>query len=207
MAGYKNRHILTFTGKLVDPFDIKQEDIDIVDIAHALAFICRYNGHTKFFYSVAQHSLMVEKLVSDWHPNVPLVMRLRALLHDASEAYIHDISGPLKVEPEFTQYRIREKALELKIYDKFHLMNLDIIDHKLIKDADHVALRIEQTQIMRWSNDHTADLGQFRLEDYKIENTQEIPELMASRFISKFFDLYGRINYQQTASESTPATS
>src|SRR5271156_4912831 len=79
--------IQTFTGKKFYPFNPKPQDIDIRDIAHALSNICRFTGHTKRFYSVAEHSRNVAKLV-------PAHMKLQALLHDASEAYLCDIARP-----------------------------------------------------------------------------------------------------------------
>jgi len=79
----------TFTGKRVDPLNMRPEDIDILDIAQALGNICRFGGHTRRFYSVAEHSLEVANLVSN-------KAKLPALLHDAQEAYIGDIIRPIK---------------------------------------------------------------------------------------------------------------
>lgn len=81
--------VLTHTGKL---FDLSMPDAELVDprdIAHALAHICRFNGHTNKFYSVAQHSCIVADLVPSEH-------KLAALLHDAPEAYVGDMVRPLK---------------------------------------------------------------------------------------------------------------
>lgn len=88
-------YIQTYTGKKFHPFDPKPEEICIEDIAHSLAHICRFNGHTEFFYSVAQHSLIVAHLLKDESP----LTQLLGLLHDAAEAYIGDIPAPIK--PEF----------------------------------------------------------------------------------------------------------
>ncbi|MEQ9278155.1 MAG: hypothetical protein RLN83_01560 [Balneola sp.] len=75
--------------RLVDPFDLKPEDICIKDIAHHLARICRWNGGVNGFYSVAEHSIKVAASVAP-------EFRLWALLHDASETYIGDITRPVK---------------------------------------------------------------------------------------------------------------
>lgn len=81
--------IQTYTGKQFWPLDPKEEDIDIIDIAHALSMKCRYGGHSKTFYSVAEHSIFV----SSYCPNK---YKLEGLLHDATEGYLPDVVRPLK---------------------------------------------------------------------------------------------------------------
>ncbi|GEA08518.1 hypothetical protein KUL42_32790 [Alteromonas sp. KUL42] len=78
-----------YSGKVFDYANIQNMHFDIEDIAHSLSMICRFNGHTKHFYSVAQHSVLVSELVPEEHA-------LAALLHDAAEAYCGDIVSPLK---------------------------------------------------------------------------------------------------------------
>jgi hypothetical protein len=68
--------------------------ISIEDIAHSLSFLCRFNGHSKFFFSVAQHSLLVYMYVKD--SGHSQATQLGALLHDAQEAYVSDLPTPLK---------------------------------------------------------------------------------------------------------------
>ena len=81
--------VQTFTGKRINPFAPRSGDICIEDIAHALSLICRFNGHTETFYSVAEHCIWVSKLVSRKNA-------LAGLLHDAAEAYFADVSSPVK---------------------------------------------------------------------------------------------------------------
>ena len=90
--------------RLFWPHNIKQNDISILDIAHSLSQQCRYTGHTKKFYSVAEHSL----IVSDYLPHP---FKLWGLMHDAAEAYMCDLASPIKHSlPKF-------KAMENKIMD------------------------------------------------------------------------------------------
>lgn len=79
----------TFTGRQFWPIDPRPDEICIEDIAHALSMMCRYNGHVRTFYSVAEHSVLVSQALPD-------ELALWGLLHDASEAYIADIVRPAK---------------------------------------------------------------------------------------------------------------
>jgi hypothetical protein len=83
--------ILTYTGKEFPYDDVSPDNICIEDIAHSLAHLCRYTGHTCMFYSVAQHSLLVAEKI----PGGP-GEKLVGLLHDAAEAYTNDLASPLK---------------------------------------------------------------------------------------------------------------
>jgi 5'-deoxynucleotidase YfbR-like HD superfamily hydrolase len=91
MARNDNNWIQTFTGRQFWPLDPRPEDIELLDIAHALANKCRYTGHTRSFYSVAQHSVLVSEIV-------PAADAHWGLLHDASEAYLPDVARPVKRE-------------------------------------------------------------------------------------------------------------
>lgn len=119
--------IQTFTGRQVWPLNPRVEDICLEDVAHALANQCRYTGHTRQFYSVAQHSF----LASDHCPEAPLW----ALLHDAAEAYLCDVSRPVK--GYLANYREAEERLERVIAEKFGLPwpmpeAVKVIDLKLL---------------------------------------------------------------------------
>ena len=83
-------HIITYTGKVFNLLNPKPEMVCIKDIAHSLAYQCRYTGHTRKFYSVAQHCVLMA--MNDDLPGDPLVK----LLHDADEAYIGDMARPWK---------------------------------------------------------------------------------------------------------------
>lgn len=100
----------TFTGRQFYPLAPRPEDIDIIDIAHALSMQCRYNGHVRHFYSVAQHCVLISSLVSPENA-------LWALLHDATEAYVGDMIRPLKLH--MPDYQAVENRVMLAIAEKF----------------------------------------------------------------------------------------
>jgi len=104
--------IQTFSGRRFYPLDPQPDHIDIIDIAHALSHLCRYVGHCKHHYSVAQHSLLVSQ-------HVPAEHALWGLMHDAAEAYIGDISSPLKrYAPELED---AEGRIAVLVRDKWNI--------------------------------------------------------------------------------------
>jgi len=89
--------VQTFTGGMFFPLAPRREDIDIRDIAHSLSMQCRFNGHCRVFYSVAEHSVRVSHAVPEKHA-------LWGLLHDAAEAYLTDLPKPVKDQmPSFIE--------------------------------------------------------------------------------------------------------
>ena len=107
--------VATASGGLYYPADPQPEDIKIEDIAAQLARICRFNGalrHDISFYSVAQHSVLVSHCV-------PADLAMEGLLHDAHEAYVHDIVKPLKMM--LPDYQRCERINEREVRAKFGL--------------------------------------------------------------------------------------
>lgn len=100
----------TYTGKMFFPMDPRPEEIDINDIAGALSKACRYGGHCKHFYSVAEHSVLMSQIAKKDD-------KLAALLHDASEAYLADIPRPVK--PYLENYASIENGIMWAISKKF----------------------------------------------------------------------------------------
>lgn len=107
--------IITQSKIQFDTLNPKMEDIQICDIAHALSMLTRANGHFPQFFSVGQHSIQCcrEAMARNYVPQVSLA----CLLHDASEAYISDITRPVK--RNMTMYLQIEEQLQNMIYEKF----------------------------------------------------------------------------------------
>lgn len=123
--------IQTFKGKKFFPLEPRIEDICIEDIAHSLSMQCRFAGHSKEFYSVAQHCNAMVNCWFNGHENKEFAKY--ALLHDASEAYLTDIPRPLKHLPQFQFYRDAEKVLSEMIYVRF---GLNPVEPEEVKKAD-----------------------------------------------------------------------
>ncbi len=126
--------IRTFTGIYINPFDATPEQINIQDIAHALANIPRFGGHPKRFLSVAEHCLYCYA----WAPDA---FKLEALLHDASEAYLLDIPRPIK--NRLPGYKEAEERLMGVIAQALSLV---YPMPAIIKDIDNQAL------VFEWEN-------------------------------------------------------
>jgi uncharacterized protein len=128
--------ILTHSGRHFNYLDPRADDIHILDIAEGLSKESRYNGHTRGFYSVAQHA---------WHCSqiVPPAFRLEALLHDATEAYCKDIPRPLK--DQLPDYRAIEARVDAAIRAKYRLpVAMTPTTHK----ADLILLATERRDLM-----------------------------------------------------------
>jgi uncharacterized protein len=150
--------IRTYTGRKFWPLNPRAYEVNIEDIAHPLSQICRWIGHTRLFYSVAEHSLRVSWLAEVlWLECSERVNRkeriayarevgLWGLLHDASEAYLCDLPSPLKhAGPLGDLYRAYEKRLMSAIAERFEL-----IPHEptFISQADRILLNTEARDLM-----------------------------------------------------------
>ena len=157
--------------------------IDIRDIAHSLSMLCRYIGHCRKFYSIAEHSL---RMVNAKLPGNPLVL----LLHDASEAYIGDIATPLKQDICYGNNKAPISKLEhdiaRRIGNKFHIR----ITSAEYKEADLRMTATEVRDLMPIGSDLIfADYlrGYEPLED-RILGTLS-PEQAEKQFLDKYYEL------------------
>lgn len=128
--------ITTHSGRQVSLLNPQPSQIDIGDIAHGLAYQCRFNGQTSRFYSIAQHSLMVAAMLPDH-------LRLVGLLHDAAEAYVGDVVQPLKLLlPDF-------QAIEQRFTQAIGIrLGINLDHHPDVKQADLIALATEKRDLL-----------------------------------------------------------
>ena len=136
--------LMTYTKKMFDPLHPNAELIDIEDIAHALSMLCRANGHYKSFYSVAQHSIncMKEAKAREYSDRI----QLACLLHDASEAYLSDLTRPVKAE--LPRYKEIESPLQEMIWNKWLDEPLTDEERKQVFDIDDSILAHEFLNLM-----------------------------------------------------------
>jgi len=143
------------SGRRLDLLDPSPLDIEIEDIAHGLARVARWNGQTsgEHAFSVAQHSLLVETIVSELEPKLDRRFRLTALIHDAPEYVIGDLISPFKAALSL-DYRAFEAKLLAAIHLRFGLpAELPDDVTKLIKRADRIAAYYEATCLAGFARD------------------------------------------------------
>lgn len=139
------------------PYDPKPDQVTLESLAHAMGFTARFAGHTRFFYSVAQHSLYVAA-------HVPQDQRLRALLHDASEAYLTDIPSPYKMQ--IPGYKRVEARVTNAIGKHFGITNLAVKSPE-VRAADYRALGHEANSFMPTNGDWYGDYYRTAIEETK----------------------------------------
>jgi 5'-deoxynucleotidase YfbR-like HD superfamily hydrolase len=132
-------YLQTVSGRWVNPFDPDPAQLDPDDIARALANQCRFGGHSRAFYSVAQHCVIVAAEVERRGGDTEDV--LAALMHDATEAYLGDMPHPLKHRsPLGAAFKTAEGHLEEVIRARFRLR----ADVPEIKRVDRALLAAER---------------------------------------------------------------
>jgi len=141
------------SGRRLDLLNPSPLDVEIEDIAHGLARVARWNGQTKgtHAFSVAQHSVLVEKITSELRPRLARSARLAALLHDAPEYVVGDLISPFKAALGI-DYKDFEHKLQAAIHLRFGLPAAVPADLKTaIKKADTFAAYFEATQLANFS--------------------------------------------------------
>jgi 5'-deoxynucleotidase YfbR-like HD superfamily hydrolase len=140
----------TYTGRRFFPMAPLPDEVDPVDIAHALAFQCRYNGHVDRFYSVAEHCVLLSLYAREQGEDE--LLQLELLLHDATEAYVGDMVRPLKVhQPEFRAAEARVAtaiAIRFGTFEDADTVNGEVVDSLRVKELDSRILLDERAALM-----------------------------------------------------------
>ena len=185
-----------YSGREVDIFNLKPNDIDIEDIAHALSNLCRYGGHCLFHYSVALHSVLCS------YEDGTNIEKLAFLLHDASEAFVNDLIRPIKHRPEFEHYRLEEDKIQKIIFDKF---KLEFPFSQRVHDVDNHILRKELAEVIIFNEEIIEESSKSEvsyrearkiLREKKLKNCsipKISPEEAEELFLSRFYELYNQI--------------
>jgi uncharacterized protein len=176
-------YITTFTGKKFYLLEPRAEDIDIVDIAHALSLQCRWTGHTKFHYSVAQHSYYCsfigpESEAFDRH------------MHDTPETYIGDLNRPLKHYTEAgVAYRKQEAIIQEAIANRY---GYSVVEPPSVKLADNFMLYAEMAQLIDTTVEHAEDWERYNSTEHQIVIEPWSPVHAELMFLKRFKELYTR---------------
>ena len=186
------------SGRRLDLLDPSPLDIEIEDIAHGLARVARWNGQTdgEHAFSVAEHSLLVERIVTELEPKLDRQFRLAALIHDAPEYVIGDLISPFKAALSL-DYRAFEAKLLAAIHVRFGLpAELPASVTKLIKRADKIAAYYEATCLAGFSRSEARRFfGQPRgLSSTLVTRLSHLSPLPAGQgeaeFLKRFNELY-----------------
>lgn len=167
--------ILTASGNYFNFIEPDSNIIRVTDIAHALANVCRFGGHTSEFYSVAQHSVLASRIV-------PPEDAFAALFHDAAEAYLGDVMRPLK--ELLPDYRALEARVQATVFQK---LGLPQQLPPSIKHADRVLLATEQRDLMPAHDDEWGLIAGIEPLTERIEPWA--PWLACTTFLERYREL------------------
>ena len=176
------------SGRRLDLLDPSPMDIEVEDIAHGLARVARWNGQTlgAHAFSVAQHSVVVEEIVTHLQPDIEPKWRLAALLHDAAEYVIGDMISPFKAALGL-DYKLFEARLETAIHVRFGLPAKTPAQIKrLIKQADHACAYFEATQLAGFASDEARALFGPPPDGYDLQIEPLSASLAQDRYLQRY---------------------
>ena len=173
-------YIATASGKQFFLLEPRLEDIDINDIAHSLSMQCRWTGHCKFHYSVAQHSYYCSLIG-------PESEAFDRLMHDSAEAFVGDLNRPLKHYTEAgIAYRRQEAIVQKAIAQRF---GFSVIEPKSVKLADNSMLYAERDQIVGYKFEEAEDWERYN-ENNGIVIEEWLPSKAKQMFLNRFNELF-----------------
>lgn len=174
--------IETYSGIKFWPLDPQPREVNLIDIAHALAMLCRANGHCATFYSVAQHSLNVSNELA--YLGYSAQVQLLGLLHDASEAYLSDITRPVK--KHLPEYIAMERQLQTTIFQAFSLFPTET-ELEIVSQADNTLLAHEVRTLMKNINNWAKPVTVYRadLSEQPIATVKQSFITLGTRLLSQ----------------------
>lgn len=184
------------SGRRLDLLDPSPIDIEIEDIAHGLARVARWNGQTsgEWPFSVAQHSVLVERLFTKLYPEMPRKWRLACLLHDAPEYVIGDMITPFKAQLS-AQYKQIETRLEIAVHIRFGLPGkLPESVTQGIKRADKLAAFLEATQLAGFTEEEARKVIARPRNVPALRIKPQMPTEAAASYLRRFKYLGGKIS-------------
>jgi len=169
--------IQTYSGRRFNPTNPISDAIVIQDIAHSLSMLCRFTGHCRQFYSVAQHCVLVSYICDE-------ADALWGLIHDSSEAFLQDLPKPLKRSGKFESYIEFEKQMQLAICKRFELPETEPAS---VKKADTLLLTTEARDLMSplhpdWKQ--PVEPLPFKIDPWDHDKAEDM-------FMKRFFELVG----------------
>lgn len=177
--------IETYSGRTFRPLTPVRAGIVVGDIAHALSNQCRYSGHTRWFYSVGEHSVRVSELLGSC--GYSKSVQLWGLLHDASEAYLVDLPTPLKSDLTLGPvYKRAEKRLMRSVCKRF---KLQISAPPAVHTADAVLLATEVRDLMHGDRPYWKKLTERPLPERIRPWSAAVAEY---EFLRRFYALGGK---------------
>ncbi len=180
----KGDPITTYSGISFYILDPREEEVVDIDIAHSLSLLCRANGHFKHFYSVAQHALncLLEARARGFSARV----QMACLIHDGSEAYISDVTRPVK--QYLPAYREIETNLQSLIFQRYGVGDLTEDEKEKLAQVDDILLYHEFAALHQLSL--AEKLPEKRAEfDFSLQDTQVVEE----QFIKALKSLSARL--------------
>lgn len=182
-------HMVARSGLDFMPGGLTADMIALPDIAHALSLQCRFGGHTREHYSVAQHSLLVVRILV--HMGAEPDAQLAGLMHDAHEAYIGDVPTPIKHALGDLWFEFERRAEEA-VWSAFGVSDIMVRNQALVAHADRVALATERRDLIRFDARRnlpwSALVGIAPLSEPSVP-CQSTPEAWADHFIGEFHAL------------------
>jgi len=176
----------TWSGVRFYPLDPRPEEVNIEDIANALSKMCRFGGHSRQFYSVAEHSLWVSYRVPPW-------LALAGLLHDAHEAYVGDMIRPVKNSIRIAMgslWDTIEADLQRAITTQLGGAIENDDDARIIKNVDNKALATERRDLRVPTENVWVTDG---LEEPMVIMPRGDAGAVAQHFIDRYKTLLGRV--------------